>query len=447
MSVVRRGLVAAAILPVALVMAALVTAACSFGGARSSEDAPPVPTARAERGDFRVVVEEVGVLKAERGERLVAQTWGQIGTLVDDGTVVKPGDVVVQLDVTELQSQLGQLDADLSESRSNASKQIERLALQQKSEAFDLAVSKANADFAQRKLESAQKALADADRQLAKGLISQQSRDEKEEAVHVAELEAERATVEHARKTEESSASQRGIEVERQQAESQFRQFEERRKELTQEIDEGTLKSPGAGRVFYTKRRFRGGAEERKPRVGDEVAPWYGSIAEIPDLASIIVRSQIDESLVGRVPADTPVEIEVGAVEGLKLSGKVERIDVLAVPRSRSEGGGFRDDEATPDSVEQVVFPTTIRVDAADDRLQPGMTVTVRYILQTVPAAISVPESAVFGSGTEAFVFVKSRKPERRPVTLGPSSSGRVVIASGLKDGDEVYLGDPRGAA
>lgn len=433
-----------------LVLGAVLAQGCSFGGSRraSSDDEPPVPTAAVERGTFRVVIDEVGVLRAQRGERLRAVTWGMIATLVDDGTLVQPGDVVVTLETDELESQLAQVASDLEEARSQADKQLERLAFQQKSEAFDLAVSQANRDFADRKLASAREALEDAERQLRLGLISQQARDQKEQSLRSAELEAERAHLSHERKLEEASASQKGIDVERRQAEATFRQIEQRRQELQEEIDKATMRSPGSGRVFYAKRRYRGGSEERKPRVGDEVAPWYGSIAEIPDLASIEVRSQVDETLLGRVPAGTPVEVEIGAVEGLTIAGRVERVDVLAVPRSRSEGGGFRGDQPSPEAVEQVVFPATISLSATDDRLQPGMTVSVRYVLETVPDAISVPEAAVFGSGGDAFVFVKEgRKPERRSVELGPASSGRVVIRGGLEAGEIVYLGDPRGAS
>lgn len=429
---------------------ALLLQACSFGGPRGDsaggEDEPPVPLVAAERGAFRVVVDEVGVLRAQRGERLRAQTWGMIASLLDDGAVVKPGDVVVTLETTELERALAQLDADLSEARSNASKHLERLAFQQKSETLDLAVSKANRDFAARKLEAASQALEDADRQFGLRLISQQSRDAKEQALRLAELEAERAHVSHERKLEEAASSQKGIDVEKRAAETNFRQIEQRRAELAEEIERAILRSPGSGRVFYGKRRFRGSSEERKPRVGDEVAPWYGSIAEIPDLESIEVRSQIDETLLGRVPEGTPVEVEIGAIDGLVLKGRVDRVDVLAVPRSRSEGGGFRGEKPSPEAVEQVVFPATLALDTSDERLQPGMTVSVRYVLETIPQAVSVPEAAIFGIGGDAFVFVKGRRePERRPVKLGASSSGRVVISEGLEAGEAVFLGDPRG--
>jgi multidrug efflux pump subunit AcrA (membrane-fusion protein) len=405
-----------------------------------------VPTARAEKGDFRVTIEEVGVLRAQRGERLMPQTWGMIETIVDDGAMVQKGDVVVQLDTTELQSHLSKLDADLEEARSQASKQLERVAFQQKSQALDLAVSKANRDFAERKLQSARKSAEDARRQHEKGLISAQAKDEKEQQLRLAELDSEKAGVAHERKLEEAASAAKGIEVEKRQAEATFKELAQQRELITSEIEKAKLVSPGSGRVFFGKRRYRGSTEERKPRVGDEVAPWYGSLAEIPDLSSIEVRSQLDETLLGRVPEGTPVEVEVGAVEGLVLTGRVARIDMLAVPRSRSEGGGFRGEAPSPEAIEQVVFPTTITVDSSDERLQPGMTVTVRYVLQTVPGAVSVPESAVFGSGGEAFVFVKSgRAPERREVSLGPGSAGRVVVTEGLGAGEEVYLGDPRG--
>lgn len=442
-SLARRG--GARARPARAFVAALMAAglACSFGG--GPKDVAVVPTARAERGTFRVAVEEVGVLRAQRGERIIASDWGLVGSAIDDGALVEKGDVVVQIDMTDAQSQLVQLSSELQASRSETEKQLERLSFQQQSQALDLKVSQANLDFAERKLASARKSLEDAERQLALGLVPASSRQQKLQALQSAELEAERARVARARKEEEIASERRGMEVERRQAESTFRELDRRRDELAKEIERGTLRAPARGRVFFTKRRFSGSPEERKLRAGDQVGPWMGPLAEIPDLASLEVRSQVDETLLGRVAEGAPVEVTVGAVDGLALSGRVARVDMLAVKRSRSEGGGFRDESAAADAVEQVVFPTTIALDGTDDRLQPGMTVSVRYVLDSVPDAVSVPQQAVFGTAARAFVFVKSGDDsERREVTLGPSSGGRVVVTSGLREGEEVFLGDPR---
>ncbi len=418
---------------------------CTFGGASPDHEEPPV--AVAERGAFQVVVEETGVLRATSGDRLVPKTWGMVAEVVDEGATVQPGDVVVRFDTSEIESYLQQVDAEMAETRAQANKHLEELAFQEKSQALDIKSSEAALEFARRKLASSRQALDDADRQLASGLISHAARDRAEVAWRAAAFDAERAQVQHERKLEDIATERRSVELERQRASQVFANLEARRRDVLARMEQASLKASIAGRVFFTKRRWRGSPEERKVRVGDDIGPWAGAVAEVPDLSRLEVRSQVDETLVGRVVNGTPVQVEVGAVEGLALSGRVTRVDPLAIVRSRSEGSGFAGSEVTPEAVEQVVFSLTVELDGTDDRLQPGMTVGVRYVLDELPDVVSVPEDAVFGKGAEAFVFVKSRRGhERRRVTVGPASAGRVVIEQGVAGGESVYLADPRAA-
>lgn len=424
------------------VAASLTMLACSFGGAPPEAAAPPV--AVAERGAFRVVVEETGVLRAKTGDRLRAQSWGMVATVLDEGATVRPGDVVVSLDTTELESELRRLKSEMAEARAGVDKHLAELAFQQKSQALDVATSEAALLFAQRKLASARQALDDSDRQLASGLISHAARDRKELDWQAADHAALLAQIGHERKREDIATERRNIELERQRATQSLADLESRQRYYQAQIDRSSLRASIAGRVFFTKRRWRGSPEERKLRVGDDIGPWAGSVAEVPDLASLEVRSQVDESLIGRVQPGTVIEAEIGAVEGLRLTGRVDRVDPIALGRSRSEGGGFAGAEPAPGEVEQVVFPLTIVLDGTDERLQPGMTVGVRFVLDELKDVVSVPQQAVFGSGGEALAFVRTeRGSERRAVHVGPVSAGRVVVTEGLAEGEAVFLADP----
>ena len=429
-----------------LVVAVLAgSCGCRFAG-RSSEPSREVPTAHAERAAFRVTIEEVGVIRSQSAEQIKAPFMGTVQKVLQDGAPVAAGDAVLWMDTKDLLKRAGELDADLHEAQSERDKQLERMAFQAKSTKLDVQVSEANVRFADQKLETARRAEADAARQLALGLISTQSHDDKAQALRSAVLADEKAHLAHQRKLEEIASADRGVAVQRQQAERQFDQTRASRDDVARQIEEAMVKSPVAGSLFLPRQRFRGNGEERSVRVGDFVGPWTGSLAQIPDRSRLEVRSQVAEAAMSRVAVGTPVEIRATAVQGLVVAGHVQRLDVLAVPRSKSEGAGFSAKSDRAD--EQVVFPVVVELAAMDPRLQPGMTVAVSYVLSTVPDAVSVPEAAVLGGSSKPIVLVKTpRGPAEREVALGASSNGRVVVTKGLAGGEEVYLGDPRESA
>jgi multidrug efflux pump subunit AcrA (membrane-fusion protein) len=76
--------------------------------------------------------------------------------------------------------------------------------------------------------------------------------------------------------------------------------------------------------------------------------------------------------------------------------------------------------------------------------MKPGARVRALLTLDEVRSALVVPRQAVFDRGGRTIVYKRgARGFTPVPVTLGPSGMGRVVIASGLKPGDVVALGDP----
>ncbi|MFO1501715.1 MAG: efflux RND transporter periplasmic adaptor subunit [Verrucomicrobiota bacterium] len=74
------------------------------------------------------------------------------------------------------------------------------------------------------------------------------------------------------------------------------------------------------------------------------------------------------------------------------------------------------------------------------EQLWPGQFVQVRLTVSTIPDATVVPSEAVQTSQSGDFVFVvqADQTVEKRPVTLGVSQEGWVVIAQGVKSGETV---------
>ena len=75
------------------------------------------------------------------------------------------------------------------------------------------------------------------------------------------------------------------------------------------------------------------------------------------------------------------------------------------------------------------------------DRLKPGVGLRVEMIAQTVPNALTIPESAVLTSpsGSASVIIVDSEnKPHKKGVTLGVHDAGNVQVTEGLQSGERV---------
>ncbi|RPI11868.1 MAG: HlyD family efflux transporter periplasmic adaptor subunit [Acidobacteriales bacterium] len=76
--------------------------------------------------------------------------------------------------------------------------------------------------------------------------------------------------------------------------------------------------------------------------------------------------------------------------------------------------------------------------------LRPGLLADLEVIIEKIPNAISIPAQAVFEKEGKPVVYVRSgERFEERAVRLAKRSESTMVIASGLKAGEEVALADP----
>jgi len=84
-----------------------------------------------------------------------------------------------------------------------------------------------------------------------------------------------------------------------------------------------------------------------------------------------------------------------------------------------------------------------IEVANPEKLLKPGMKVREAALLDTSWQAVFLPDSAIFEMDGEAIVFPRSGWPQPRAVQVGPRSGISIMIAEGIKAGDEVALFPP----
>jgi len=187
-------------------------------------------------------------------------------------------------------------------------------------------------------------------------------------------------------------------------------------------LNQFTITSPSEGMVIY-KRDFRG----NKRKVGTMISPFDRVVATIPDLTSMLSRTFISEIEVTKVKPGQRVDISIDAFPSKSYKGKVLSVANIG--------------EVLPNS-DSKVFETQIKLDAVDPGLRPSMTTGNKIIIKSMTDVIFIPTECIL-SGTESVQFVYTKNRMRQVVLTGESNDKYTVIEKGLKEGTVLYITEP----
>jgi len=443
---------------------------------------PPIATAGAQEGAFRVSMVEGGTLQALRSVTYassIQSNQAKIVVITPEGRLVNKGDLLILFDsapfeeeIRKNQALLAQANADLEKARQDFKLQLienqeEQASARQKQERSQLelkdvqegkgrlkeeeaAAAVANAE---RELQKARTALEDLKPLLAEGFITRQELERAEQAVARAEeeralakrrrdslvnfgrpLEVAQAradalmTKETARQLQAAAA----FKVEQRKAaisaaESRIQEAASRLALAQQQLARTEVRADVPGIVVYREVFF--GSEQRKPQVGDQV--WANQpLIILPDISKMVVETKVRETDIHKVERNQKVSVRVQAYPDLALSGQVTLVGTLAQEEKERRGAKF--------------FGVTVQLNESDARLRPGMSARVEIQVEERPRALFVPLEAVFEKDGRPACYLWQRGGfVPRPVVLGPSNRDFVVIEKGLQKGDRVALRDP----
>lgn len=155
-------------------------------------------------------------------------------------------------------------------------------------------------------------------------------------------------------------------------------------------------------------------------------------LIKIPDAGSMRVNAKLDESIVSRIPPGSKARIRIDALPGSGLDGKVTAVQQMADPITRE----------TP---EIRLYTALIGLEGQNPSLRPGMTAQVEIFVRESEPVVAVPSEAVLEIGDEAFVFVDSAQgPLRRGIRLGGGNGRLIEVVEGLAEGESVSLAPMR---
>jgi RND family efflux transporter MFP subunit len=400
-----------------------------------------VPATTVKRGDFRVIVTSTGELRAPRfveiqgpssrsegglplqalgglggifGGMRIVRSGGSSGSdqsyqtkilsIVPEGTLVKKGDSVAELDRSALASnlqratealqvsldQLKQAKLDTTLTLSELRNQIEDLqaGLEEKQLAKEQAVYEAPSIKRQAQLD-----LDRAERALAK-LKAGYDIKQQQAAAKVAAAAAE---------------------VSRRQAEVAS---------VNSLMERFSIRAPVDGMVLYKR------ATNGRPRgVGSPVSTWDPTVAVLPDLHLLESVTYINEIDIAKLAVGQPVRITLDGDPSKRLTGKVAGIANIGERRPNSDAK---------------VFEVVIAVDSTSLSVRPGMTTSNAIETTVIRDALSIPIEAVMSEGDLAYVYKRDgERTVRQQVELGAMSENDIIIRRGLAPGDRVLLTAP----
>jgi HlyD family secretion protein len=152
------------------------------------------------------------------------------------------------------------------------------------------------------------------------------------------------------------------------------------------------------------------------------------TIAAIADVDKMIFEGKVDESEVGKIKEDLPLEITVGALENITFDAILDYI----APKGNEENGAIQFEIKGTLKKQDSVF------------IRAGLSANASIILDRADSVLSIKEALVqFDPETKKpFLEIATgdQQFERRNVELGISDGIYVEVKSGLKEEDEIKV-------
>jgi HlyD family secretion protein len=442
-------------------------------------------TYRVRSGPLTISVVEAGAIKSLEQASLKSEVEGQntLIYLISEGTLVKKGELLAELDASRLQDALIQQQIAVDTAEAAFIRARENLAVARNQ--AESSISKAELDYqfaqedviqytqgllpqermeattnitlAEEELNRATEKLAWSERLFQEKYISETeyeadrlacSRAELSHKLAIASLQllndytskrklAElESNVEQMRMALDRAKLQANADIVQAEAdlkakESDLRQQQGQLTKTEQQLAKTKIFADRDGMVVYAT-SSRSGSRMSEPLQEGQAIRERQELIYLPSADSMMAEIQIHESSLDKVQIGQTVRVSVDALPGQRFTGRVARIAPL--PDAQSAW-------LNPDLK---VYPTQIHLEGNHPELRTGMNCQAEIIIAQYPDALYVPIQAVVRVGAAPTVYVREgRSFQPRPIEIGLDNNSMVHVLAGLEAGDEVLLTPP----
>ncbi|MHC4596390.1 MAG: efflux RND transporter periplasmic adaptor subunit [Planctomycetota bacterium] len=203
---------------------------------------------------------------------------------------------------------------------------------------------------------------------------------------------------------------------------------------LEDQLTKAKIYAPADGLVIYATSAQRGGPFRGRREPLEEGAEVHEreEIIYLPTADSAMAEVSVHESSLEKVQLGLPTIITVDALQGKKFLGRLARIAPLPDARSMWMNPDLK------------VYDTDIYLEDNDSALRTGMSCMAEIIIEQYKDAVYIPIQAVMRVRGEPTIHIVNEKAiEPRKVEIGLDNNRMVRIISGLQEGELVLLTPP----
>ncbi len=189
--------------------------------------------------------------------------------------------------------------------------------------------------------------------------------------------------------------------------------------------------------------------KEGQTVVASQIVPVILKLAQLDTITvkAKISEADIDSVKVGQTASfhtmNDRTERRFGTIKeiGVVPLNYAQSSEVATASPSKASGGAEGGGSSTP-----IFYSATFDVPNPDHRLRVGKTAEVSIVVGAAKGALAIPTVALGEQLSDGRVVVRvlaaDGKPERRPIRIGVSSPALSELLDGLKEGDEVVIGE-----
>lgn len=427
-----------------LAIAGILAAAIVTMGAIASQSASvdrnnATLTHTIRRGDLRVTVTEKGTLESSNNVEVRSKVWGwkTVNWVIESGVEVKQGDLLVELDASEMEKKVDDARINYHNARADMITAESNVTVSEKS--IDEYVKGTYVE--ERTTILGQKFDAEQEVTMANLLYKSTLRLAAKGLVEQIQVDGDRFKLESARQklalvnTRLQALEDFKFTKQKEKLESDKRAADARLDAAKARVDLSktnvdqheeqlrfhTIVAPQDGMVIHPK----AAAHRDAPDVEEGANVHTNQVLLImPDLTQMQVKLGIHESMIDRVNPGLVATVTVGDVT---LNGEVSEVAKVTKPATWYTGN-------------VVKFDTIVALEPHSG-LKPGLSAEVEVVIAEYTNVLTIPVAAVVETGEQRHCWVKTSNGVRqRELTLGDSNEQFVIVESGLKAGDQVVL-------
>ncbi len=475
------------ILWIVIGIAAALLAVIVIGGLTraDSSGANLSPTFEVRRAPLTISIDEAGTIKALDQRIIKSEVEGRttIISIVDEGTRVEAGDLLIELDASSLVDRRVDQQISVQNTQAQYIRAREQVEVTKSQNQSDIIAAELEKKFAEEDVvkynegeypsqlmdAEAKVTLAEEELRRAKDKLDWSARLYEEKYVSETEFRADelafkRADLElklqqeslkllkdftHQRRLAELDAAveQTALALDRVKRkaaadlvqaeadlaarEAEFNQQQSKLDKIDDQLAKTKIYAPVSGMVVYaTSAEFSWRGDSEPLDEGTEVRERQ-ELIYLPTADSMMVEIKIHESSLGKVTVGQRATVQVGAT-GREYTGIVRRIAPLPDPTSVWLNPDLK------------VFQTEVVIDGSHPELRTGMSCEVSIDIESYDDAIAIPVQCVVREKGQPMAYVVSGGREvATPIEVGLDDNAVVHVTSGLEPGQFVSMTPP----